>query len=1057
MKNLYYKILHFIFFLVFCLTSNFCYSQLTEQWLHRYTGPESSTDTPSDIYIDAAGDFYMTGKSILSGGFSDVITVKFKADGTRQWIANYNGTGNQNDAGNSVVRDNSGNTYITGYARVSGGQNDLIIIKYNSAGIEQWVKTYNGTGNFDDNGIKILFDGQNAIYTAGYSFGSGTGYDFILLKYDLSGAFIWGKRWNGVSNSDDYLKSAAITADGNIVLAGHSYKTGESNNYAVIKYNSAGDFLWEKFYNGPISADDQITDLETDNAGNLFLCGKSEGGVGAGYDYAVVKLNSNGDQQWVYRYNGVSQSDDVATGISLDAGGNVFITGFSYSASAYYDFATIKLNPSGTQQWVRLYNGNQNYFDKAVGIKADINGDAAVTGNSIRLSDGTSDVVTVKYSSAGDVLWIKQYNGPGDLDDIPTGIDADAKGNFFVTAQSYSYFFSLCGTSDYLSIKYTPEGNSVFETRYDGQGSGPDESVAFDTDASGNLYVTGLSFQTFSELDYAVIKYNPSGVPLWVSRYDSEGFNDIPSGIEADDAGNTYIAGSSESNSGFDISVIKYNTDGFLQWERKTNGSAGGDDYSTGITRDASGNIIVTGHLLQSGSGYDITTIKYNSAGVQQWIRYYNGPANGNDYSKKITSDDLGNVYVTGKSPGTGTGDDIVIIKYSSSGNQVWAVRYNNTSANSGDIPEDITIDKSENLYVCGKTNTVVNGYDMLLLKYNSSGVKLWERTQNGSASSDDEASALSVDSEGNAVISGSLNNIITGKDMTILKYDMNGNLIWNRSINGTSNAEDHAVDSKIDGAGFIYVTGYCTDNISGLNFCTIKYSDSGMKVWEKKYNYSDNDSDKAAAVLVDNSGSIFVTGSSKGLGGGLDFVTMKYLQSFTLDLKLLIEGYYNGVSNINTEDTIKVYLRNGSSPYNISDSSLSVSDVNGNCIFYFDNIQNGQNYYIVVDHRNSLETWSSSALQFTASGLIYDFTNAFTKAYGNNLTLQGSRYCVYTGDANKDNVIDVSDLGLIDNAGFNFKSGYVTEDVNGDGVVDLTDLGITDNNSGNFISTIRP
>jgi len=398
-----------------------------------------------------------------------------------------------------------------------------------------------------------------------------------------------------------------------------------------------------------------------------------------------------------------------------------------------------------------------------------------------------------------------------------------------------------------------------------------------------------------------------------------------------------------------------------------------------------------------------------------------------------------------------------VIIKYSSSGNQEWAVRYNNTSSNSNDTPEDISIDKSENIYICGKTNTGANGNDMLLLKYNLAGVKIWERMLNGTASSDDEASAVSVDSEGNAIISGSLHNIITGKDMTTLKYDPNGNVIWNRTVNGTSNADDHASDSKIDGAGFIYVTGYCTDNITGLNFCTVKYTGTGSKVWEKKYNYSDNDSDKAAAILVDNSGSLYVTGSSNGLGGGFDFVTMKYLQSYTLDLKVLIEGYYNGNLNVNTIDTIKVFLRNGSSPYNFADSSVSVSDANGNCIFSFDNIQNGQNYYIIVDHRNSLETWSNTAMQFSASGLSYDFTNSVTKAFGNNLTLQGSRYCVYTGDANKDNVIDVSDLGLIDNAGYNFKSGYVTEDINGDGVVDLTDLGITDNNSGNFVSTLRP
>ncbi|HRA99190.1 MAG TPA: SBBP repeat-containing protein [Ignavibacteria bacterium] len=1056
MKTLIIKFLFLTFTIL--IYSRLSFAQVNEQWLHRYTGPESSTDTPSDIIIDSNGDFYMTGKSILSGTFSDIITVKFTADGTRQWISKFNGAANHNDVGNSITKDNSGNIYITGNSRITGGQADVITVKYNSTGVEQWTKSYNGTGNFDDNGIEILYDGGNYIYAAGYSFGTGTGYDFILLKYDLSGSFIWGKRWNGVSNSDDYLKKAAISADGNIILSGYSYKVGESNNYTVLKYDPSGNLIWERFYNGPSSAEDELSDMVLDNSNNIFVCGRSVGGIGGGYDYAMVKYNSAGTQQFVSRYNGTSLNDDAATGIALDPSGNIYVTGYSHVNSSFYDFATVKYNSSGTQQWAKTFNGSENYFDKAVGIKADANGNIGVTGNSIRQTDGTSDVVTIKYNTSGDVIWNKQYNGPGDLDDIPIGIELDNSGNFYVTAQSYSYFFGLCGTSDYLSIKYTSTGNSVFETRYDGSGSGIDESVDMNTDAGGNLYVTGYSYQTLTGLDYATIKYNPSGVPLWVSRYDNSGFDEKPSGIEVDNSGNSYIAGSSIGpGSGYDFSVIKYNTDGFLQWEKITNGSSGGNDYTAGITMDNLGNVFVTGHLLQNGSAYDIATIKYNNAGVQQWIKYYNGVANLEDKAVEIISDGQGGVCVIGKIQSTGTGEDIVVLKYSSSGNLDWSAVYNNNSSNDNDIPSDIKLDKAGNIYVCGKSKISGNGFDVLLLKFNSAGNLIWSRLKNGTASLDDESASLSTDNNGNIYLSGSLNNTVTSADMTTIKYDFNGNLIWTRSFNGTSNSTDFATDLKTDKAGFVYTTGFCNDIITGLNFCTIKYTGTGIKVWEEKYNYSDNDSDKAAAVHADNEGNIVVTGSSKGIGGGLDFVTMKYNQNFLLDLTVLMQGYYNVNTLINVSDTVKVFLRNGSSPYSIIDSSKSVSDASGVLLLYFLNVQNDQNYYIVTDHRNTLETWSSTPIKFESAGMVYDYTNSLNKAFGNNLTLNGTKFCIFTGDVNKDDVIDITDLGIIDNASLNFLSGYIQEDVNGDSVADLSDLGITDNNSFNFISTQRP
>ncbi|MDQ3021244.1 MAG: hypothetical protein M3R36_11855 [Bacteroidota bacterium] len=180
-------------------------------------------------------------------------------------------------------------------------------------------------------------------------------------------------------------------------------------------------------------------------------------------------------------------------------------------------------------------------------------------------------------------------------------------------------------------------------------------------------------------------------------------------------------------------------------------------------------------------------------------------------------------------------------------------------------------------------------------------------------------------------------------------------------------------------------------------------------------------------------------------------------LPTKTLSLKLFIQGFYNPLTNQMIKDTARIYLRSISSPYSVVDSARAVLDSTGMGNFTFSNAVNSVPYYIVIRHRNGLETWSAAGQSFTSGNLIYDFTLSASMAYGNNQILEGTKYCIYNGDVNQDETIDLSDGGLIDNDAFNFVSGYVSTDVNGDGVIDLSDLEIVDNNINNFISIIRP
>ncbi len=175
-----------------------------------------------------------------------------------------------------------------------------------------------------------------------------------------------------------------------------------------------------------------------------------------------------------------------------------------------------------------------------------------------------------------------------------------------------------------------------------------------------------------------------------------------------------------------------------------------------------------------------------------------------------------------------------------------------------------------------------------------------------------------------------------------------------------------------------------------------------------------------------------------------------------SLDLKVMPEGRWNGTTLAG--DTITALIRAPLSPYLIVDSARVKLNSNGYAIANFLNATNGVYYYIVVKHRNSIETWSKTVQQFsTGFPISYDFTTSKTKAYGDNMKLKSGKYCIYSGDTDQNGSIDVIDLGTVENDVSIFGGGYRIADLNGDLFVDANDLAIVENNAVNYVTRIRP
>ncbi len=178
------------------------------------------------------------------------------------------------------------------------------------------------------------------------------------------------------------------------------------------------------------------------------------------------------------------------------------------------------------------------------------------------------------------------------------------------------------------------------------------------------------------------------------------------------------------------------------------------------------------------------------------------------------------------------------------------------------------------------------------------------------------------------------------------------------------------------------------------------------------------------------------------------------------LNLTMFIQGFYDPGTDLMVEDTVRVYLRNSSSPYAIIDSAIAIVNSSGAGTFTFTNAINGVNYYLQLKHRNSIETWSMTPQQFTSSTLTYNFTTSSAQAFGNNMTVidtSPQKFGIYGGDINQEGNVDLSDILLVYNDASSFVIGYVNTDVNGDNITDLSDLLITYNNAANFVAVKKP
>lgn len=902
------------------LISNILLAQISQQWISRYTHVSSADDFAKFVDIDNARNIYAAGVSDYK-----FVVLKYSQYGDMLWRCEYK-TDNVNEDNflSGLKIDAYKNVYLTSTVFGSDTTYDILTIKYNSNGVLQWAVTYNGVGTTDDIAVGLAIDLSGNVYVAGYNYNPLTGNDFILIKYNSNGTQHWVRKVNGAGNNDDI--PVAITLDNlkNVYVTGSTYNPETFIDYLTVKFDSTGLPIWTVSFDGGIYDEDIPVSINIDNFNNIYVTGTTYGDT-SDIDVAVVKYNPTGQLLQVSNYNSIFNSEDIPVAVKVTGGGNIYITGYTDGVYSWYDYLTLKFYSNGSLAWSATENGDANNDDKAVALTLDASENVFATGLQTQSNDLTQ-INTIKYSNSGVKLWTMPYSSNPSDNAEPVGILLDPIGNLTVVGTC----FSVSNADDILLLRYTTNGvlswfkneNGISEDSYD------DCPMDMAIDNLGNTYVVGASFDQGTSLDYVTIKYNSDGNVVWSARYDGITYlNDEGVAVKVDALKNVYVTGTSFEGSE-NIVTIKYNQNGVIQWIKSFNGISNSIDRAVDLTLDSAANIYVTGYSANESGYYDFVTIKYNTNGNQDWASYLNSSSSMNDFPSNVRVDNSGNVYVAGYCSTNVNMNNYVTVKYNSSGVQQW-VNYYDGGAGKDDIATGLGLDGSGNIYVTGSSVRVESQNDIVTIKYNPAGIQLWEVRYNGSGNGMDYPKSISVNTLGEVFIGGWSFGNGTFVDAVILKYNTNGNLIWEKRYDGTFHDYDYLEDMSVDSYGNVYVT--CTSGTStgANNFIVLKYNPSGVQQWITNYDNSLNPSDEVRCVRLDSLGNLFVTGTVYDSLDYSDILTLKYRQSTFASGKVFFDMNNNGIRDNAEPPLVAWRVRlNGSK----RDSLLT--DLNGNYNF---------------------------------------------------------------------------------------------------------------------------
>lgn len=432
--------------------------------------------------------------------------------------------------------------------------------------------------------------------------------------------------------------------------------------------------------------------------------------------------------------------------------------------------------------WARTFNGTLNKVEWFAESAVDSSGNTYVSGTTNVNSDQSqADIVLLKYSPNGQLVWSRTFDGPAHGSDVANNMVIGDDGNIYVVG----YVTTLSTSSDMVTLKYSPSGTLVWSRQHDGPASSVDVAYAVAADANGNVAVAGevwADHVPYSNGDFSTIVYRPDGSVKWESLHNGPAnfiaVSDQPRQIKFDHNGDVVVAGDSPfSDNEPDLLTLKYRgSDGAQLWERRYNAMPSSENlYSLHI---APNNDVVVGGNTQS-NGILVALLRYNAtSGATTWETVEAFPHGGRLRSQaSMTLDPAGNPVISVTyDPDVDNSNlnyNIQTTKYSfATGGRLWSVSYGNTARYDGQSADAVTTDAAGKVYVGGGELVVPNNL-LAVWKFDATdGHLVWRQTYNG-PKQPDVTHRIHVTDQGEVFLAG-LTGVDVGtgdSDLQVVKF----------------------------------------------------------------------------------------------------------------------------------------------------------------------------------------------------------------------------------------------------------------------------------------------
>ncbi|KAF0126240.1 MAG: cellulose-binding [Elusimicrobia bacterium] len=798
-------------------------------WTRFYNRPGGANYDINGLALDASGNFHVAGRENPGPGVFDAFAAKINSDGSLAWSRTYNGLADGIDAYYAVAVDTAGAVYAAGQESYGAG-NPLraLLMKYSSAGADIWTSTFPwvAVGSNTAEGI-ALYGG--AVYVTGKKGVSTTDSDIFLHKYNqVNGSPLWTAATSHSLTGDDSGYSVAVDTTTNYIYVAGRLKASTFSDAWLGKYQdngTTGALVLASTHNN-VSGGGDMNFGVTYAGGYIYTAGYETRGdiINQGDNIRVVKADPvTLNTVWSKTFDAGQSLNERAHSVIVDNAGRIYagvtINGSpglyrfsppyfgllarpgSTPASAEVYWATAAELPAGSTYYVQYSTFSGVVWSTASAQVIRVTTQTVMSGSFRTLAVPSLDA---GRNAAGGIISPLYYfqacykpypsqtpvvitSTPSSYPNTPVVSDSAAiypDSRIFtinqtsgwrnkITRDANGYLYAVANQSGVpggggviVLRKYNPDLSVQWTKFFGGAANENLEGRAVALDASGNIYVTGGkgSWDSPTKQDILVIKYDSAGNRLWYRTYDYSGENDNGYGIATGTPGIVYVIGSAGKPAASpDIFIGRINSfDGSVISSVTVNGTGSGYTEGAGIVFDSTATMVyAVGSVETAGQGANIWLGKYSANLTLVSSATINGASNGWDNGYGVAADGQGNVYITGTINDSVTqGNDILVAKYDSSLNKVWQRTYNDPG-NNHDVGYGVTTDALGGVYVTGSESRwdINQGENLFIRKYSETGDTIWTRTFNASGSSHEVGFDVRVDSMGIVYVGGSFNN----------------------------------------------------------------------------------------------------------------------------------------------------------------------------------------------------------------------------------------------------------------------------------------------------------